>query len=1163
MDKNAIKKFAVWARTELRDRVTKKIDEYAISADADPNADAVRGKLLTKDEKEQRAKLIAKVKEKGMDQVVEEGAYTWFNRFSALRFMEVNNYLPTRVRVFTDSEGTFHPQILTEAIHLELKGLDMDKVYALKEADDKDALFKYLIITQCNALSDVLPGMFQKIADYTELLFPDNLLREGSVVEQMISLIPEEDWKDQIQIVGWLYQYYITEQNEFVYDGSYAKNKIPKELVPAATTIYTPDWPVRYMVENSLGRLWAEGHPNTEIKSEWKYYLEETNQEPDVQKQLDEVRKGYVTLKPEEIRVIDPCSGSGHILAYMFDVLVQIYGDYGIPARDAVRSIIENNLWGLDIDERAVQLAYFSVMMKGVQYDRRFLRRSDEKRNPDIPQPHIYAIRESNHLDNYVVEQFVGGNAGLKKDMGTLIAELHDAKEFGSILNVSQVNFEGLYKRFAECKTEISMYQNAIEQDLYPFVLVAQTLAQKYDVVVTNPPYLGSSRFSPKLDKYIKDNYSEVKSDLSMVMYKHALDSFVKKNGFVAFITTSSWMFLASFEQLRSQLLNTCSLSSLVDYGTELFDGKVGHNPIVSWVTRAHRLDYITTAIRLVEFCYSRRAEKEPEFFNRNNRYYSHQSNFLKMPGYPISYWASEHTADLFANGTKLGDIIDARIGMVSGDNARFLRFWNEIDFNKIEFNARPNNDSAKLKWYPLQKGGDFRHWYGNLQYVINWDNEGYEIKNDNFMGTRVRSHNYNGTQQFKEGITWNSITSSKFSCRYSPLGFTYDAAGPLCEVKDRKNLYIVLGMLTSKVADYYFSLINPTMNFPSGYLESLPFVDTDRTEIDRMVEECILASKADWDASEMSWDFKKSPLVRPVRLIADAFKQWEEECDKRFTTIRENEIALNRIFIHAYGLEHELTPDIDEKDVTVKRADVKRDVRDFISYAVGCMFGRYSLDKDGIIYAGGVWNNSKYKTFYADEDGIIPICDDEYFDDDITGRFIRFVETIYGKDTLEENLRFIAGALGSGSSSRDIIRSYFLNSFYSDHCSTYSVANAGKRPIYWLFDSGKKNGFKCLIYMHRYQPDTIARIRTDYVHEQQARYRTAIAGLERQIADAPTSERVRLNKQLTKLKDQAEEVRVYEEKIHHLADQMISIDLDDGVKHNYEIFQDVLAKIK
>ena len=1158
MDKNAIKKFAVWARTELIARVSLKGVEYGITEDniEDANADSVGGKVLTADEKKQRQALIAEINDKGYKQVMEEVAYTWFNRFSALRFMEVNGYLPSHVRVFTDEENNFKPQIITEAIHLDLDGLDMEKVYELKDAEKTEELYKYLLIVQCNALNKILPGMFQKIADYTELLLPDNLLREGSVIQQMIELIPEDDWKDAVQIIGWLYEAYNTEKNELVYDGSMSKSRISKDLLPAATTIFTPDWPVRYMVENSLGRLWLEGHqdvkeqllPTEEEQSayvagnrdpedtKWHYYLEEAEQEPEVQTQLAEIRKEYAALTPDQLKVIDPCSGSGHILAYMFDVLLKIYESYGYTTREAVTSIVENNLYGLDIDDRAAQLAYFSVMMKARQYDRRFFSRGI--------QPHVYAIVESNHIDKFAVDYFCNGDMKLTAAMDTIIKELHDAKEYGSILTVTPQDWSALYDRFAEITEDINMSRETALRELLPLVQVAECLAQKYDVVVTNPPYLSNSRFSPVLDKYVKENYPDVKADLSMVMYKHVLHDLCKVNGYVSFITTTSWMFLASFEKLRSYIMKVYDFNSLVDFGTELFEGKVGHNPIVAWVNRKSHMDYAMTSIRLVEFCYSRRNEKEHEFFNKKNYHYPKPSNFLKIPGSPIVYSVSNTFFNAFDNGKLLGSFSSISEGVKTGNNEKYLRLWFEVNKNEFSFGL-----SRNYKWIPHHKGGDYRKWYGNRDWVIFWENDGAEIKASPNSGLQGKN------MYFNEFASWSKISSKGNPLRYFAKNCLFDSGAPAIA---NELLYVTMALMNGKVGQYYLAMLSPTLNLQVGDVKAIPLVDADRDNIEKVVQDNIDISKADWDSFETSWDFQHHPLLRRVSTIAEAFDQWRTECDERFNQLKANEEELNRIFIDIYGLQDELTPEVEDKDVTVRKAELGRDIRSFISYAVGCMFGRYSLDVDGLAYAGGEWDDSKYASFAADKDNIIPICDDEYFEDDIVGLFVEFVKTVYGVDTLDENLKFIADALSGKGQPKDVIRNYFLSDFYSDHCKIYQ-----KRPIYWLFDSGKKNGFKALIYMHRYQPDTIARIRTDYVHEQQARYRTAIADLEQRIANASTGERVKLNKKLTTLQAQDTEIRTYEEKIHHLADQMISIDLDDGVKKNYAIFQDVLAKIK
>ncbi|WP_270395873.1 BREX-1 system adenine-specific DNA-methyltransferase PglX [Mediterraneibacter massiliensis] len=1149
MDKNAIKKFAVWARTELIARVSLKGVEYGITEDniEDSNADSVGGKVLTADEKKQRQALIAEIHDKGYKQVIEEVAYTWFNRFSALRFMEVNGYLPSHVRVFTDEENSFKPQIITEAIHLDLDGLDVEKVYELKDAEKTEELYKYLLIVQCNALNKILPGMFQRLSDYTELLLPDNLLREGSVIQQMIELIPEDDWKDAVQIIGWLYQFYNIEPKA----AALAKDgKLVKEEIPAATELFTPDWVVHYMVENSLGRLWEDGHPNAELKSKWKYYLDEAEQEFEVNEKISEIHKEYALLTPEQLKVIDPCSGSGHILVYMFDVLMQIYESYGYTTREAVASIVENNLYGLDIDDRAAQLAYFAVMMKARQYDRRFFSRGI--------QPHVYAIAESNHVDKFALEYFCNGDAKLKVAMETILSELHDAKEYGSILTVTTQDWSALYARFAEIEEDIHISREVALRGLLPLVQVAEALAQKYDTVVTNPPYLSVSGLNAEVSEFIKKTYPDSKNDLYSVFIERC-HSLTKKLGLQAMITQQAWMFTALYEPLRIKLKST-SIVNLIQLGAHAFD-EIGGEVVQTAIFVIRNMPsgkYKGVYMDLTDG--SSEKEKEKFFLSRINMYVTEYSDFDGVPNTSMAYWLSQQALRDFS-AQKINQIATTREGMTTADNESFLREWYEVSKGKIGIGIRSIEESISsgYKWYPYNKGGSNRKWYGNNDLVVNWYNDGTEIRNlkDKKTG-RIRSHNYNLEYSFRESGTWTAICSGSIMVRYSAPGALFDSKGASVFTNSPESLLYIIGLLNTKVSNVYLKVLSPAFEFKVGHVANVPIIMDKQDAVIRIVNACISSSKHDWDSFETSWDFQHHPLLRKVPTIAEAFEQWQTECNDRFNQLKANEEELNRIFIDIYGLQDELTPEVEDKDVTVRKADLGRDIRSFISYAVGCMFGRYSLDVDGLAYAGGEWDTGKYASFAADKDNIIPICDDEYFEDDIVGLFVKFVKTVYGADTLDENLKFIADALGGKGQPKEVIRNYFLNDFYKDHCKIYQ-----KRPIYWLFDSGKKNGFKALIYMHRYQPDTIARIRTDYVHEQQARYRTAIADLEQRIANASTGERVKLKKKLTTLQAQDTEIRTYEEKIHHLADQMISIDLDDGVKKNYAIFQDVLAKIK
>lgn len=1178
MDKNAIKKYAVWARKELISRVAQKAQQYGITETemVDAGADSVNGKVLSAEEMQQRRALIAQINEKGYQQVMEEVAYTWFNRFSALRFMEVNGYLPSHVRVFTDENNAFKPQILAEALHLELDKLDKDKVYALKETEQTEELYKYLLIVQCNALNSILPGMFQTIADYTELLLPDNLLREGSVIEQMISQIPEDNWQDAVQIIGWLYQYYNSEKKDDVFAALKKNVKITKENIPAATQLFTPDWIVRYMVENSLGRLWVEGHPDAKAQllptpeeqaaytagnrdpedTKWHYYLEEAQQEPQVQAQLSEISKQYADLTPEQIKVIDPCCGSGHILAYLFDVLMQIYENYGYTPRDAVTSILQNNLYGLDIDDRAAQLAYFAVMMKARRYDRRFFSHTT--------QPHVYAIEESNRIEKPDVEYFCNGKPELKDAMHIILTQLYDAKEYGSILTIPPQDWDALYARFDEVADVSSFHRESIRKKLLPLVRVAQTLAQKYDVVVTNPPYMGASNMNSDLSEYVKKYYPDSKSDLFAVFIE-VCSRMAKQNGYQAMITQHAWMFLSSFEKLREKMMLTETVS-MAHLGARAFE-EIGGEVVqtTSFVrVRTHIDNYKGVYCRLIEP--TTQQGKEGMFLACENRYIANQDNFAKIPGSPVAYWTNEKILLAYENGTLLNDCSDVKIGMGTGKNEIFVREWWEVFHNKIDFSLNSINDLEKSsgKYFPYNKGGEFRLWYGNLQEVL-W----FDAKGRQYMNT-MSGHRENGAHDFycKEGLTWSFISSSKFGVRYLPTGCFFDVAGSTLFSK-KDNLY-TLGFLSSCVCFEILGILNPTLNYQAGNIKSLPLLIDKVENVDNLVEENIRTSKTDWDSFETSWDFTRHPFIKAITkypnmmdigniYLAECYDIWAGECEERFEKLKANEEELNRIFIDIYGLQDELTPEVEDKDVTVRKADLGRDVRSFISYAVGCMFGRYSPTYDGLAYAGGTWDDGKYNIYKPDADGIIPICDDEYFEDDMMGRFVEFVRVVYGDGSLEDNLRFIANALGGKGQPKEVIRNYFLNDFYADHCKIYQ-----KRPIYWLFDSGKKNGFKCLIYLHRYQPDTIARIRTDYVHEQQARYRTAIEGLEKQVAAATsTSERVKLTKQLNKVQAQDTELHQYEEKVHALADQMIKIDLDDGVKHNYEIFKDVLAKIK
>ena len=1162
MDKNAIKKYAVWARKELIARVSQRAMQFGISDDRiyDKNADSVNGILLSSAQKSQRAALINKIEQYGGDkkayeQVIEEVAYTWFNRFTALRFMEVNGFLPARIRVFTDASNHFKPQILAEALYIDMPEIKKDVVIKLKQENKEDELFKYLLIAQCNSLQKELPMIFEKISDYTELLFPDNLLREESVVGKLISDIAEEDWNvgesGQVEIIGWLYQYYISEKHEEVVDPLHGK-VVNKEDVPAATQLFTTEWVVRYITDNSVGRYWIERNPNSALAGDLEYFIA-PDSDADYKKEF---------IEPKQLTVFDPCVGSGHFLVYAFDVLMKIYLECGYNKKDAARSIVENNLFGLDIDKRATQMACFAVMMKACSYDSRFLTR--HARN------NIFSIEESDNIDEELISYFCNGDADLTSDLTSVLNEMKGAKEYGSIIQITPVNFDAFYKRFDEIEDNFTIYSKPIKTQLLPIVKVAELLAKKYSAVITNPPYL--NKFSAKFKAYIEANYAEYKGDLfSVFMYRNF--GFCERGGYSGFMTPNVWMFIATYEKLRRYIINNKSIVTLVQMAKGAFF-KEATVDVCAFVIKNEQANSKGSYIRLEDFkgdmeLQGSKARQAIKDRNCGYFYTYSQFDFSKIPCSPIAYWVSERFIRNF-KFKKLADYAAPRFGMSTSDNNKFVRAWYEIGINKFAFPVHHYVDVDKTKkWYPYNNGGEYRRWYGNNIDVVNWENDGAEIKN--FGRAAIRNKNY----YFSSGITWTAISSAKISVRSFGYGYLFSSAGFCVFLNDLK--FYMLAFTNSIVCNQILKVLSPTINFNVGDVAKLPIIIDRQEIIEKISQDLVSISKDDWDSFEISWDFKKHPLVPLARemqeqkntqfadarmkkfgLISTHYKLWEEACQVRFNELKQNEEELNRIFIDIYGLQEELTPKVEDKDVTVRLADLQRDVKSLISYAVGCIFGRYSLDCPGLAYAGGEWDEGKYVTYIPDKDNIIPVYEEEYSDDDIVGRFIQFIKVAYGKDTLEENLAFIAAALGGKGTARDIIRDYFNNGFYADHVKMYH-----KRPIYWLFSSGKKGGFKALVYMHRYKPDTIARIRTDYVHMQQTRYKTNLEYLDREKKGASTSESIKLNKLKANIIAKADELFDYEQKIHHLADRMIDIDLDDGVVSNYALFQDILAKIK
>ena len=850
MNKNAIQKFAIWARNELISQVSQRAYQYGISESGfgDASADAIGGRLLTAEEKSQRQELIRQIREKGYKQVMEEVAYTWFNRFTALRFMEVNNYLPSHIRLFSDSTGAFRPEILGDALHLDLPGLDGGKVAEYIESNDTEGLYRYLLLTQCNALNESLPVMFERMGGYTEMLLPNNILRQDSVLGRMVEDIPEEDWRDAVQIIGWLYQYYNTELKDDTFANLKKNVKISKERIPAATQLFTPDWIVRYMVENSVGRLWLDGHPDDELRGRWKYYLDEAEQKPEVEAQLEKLREEYRKIKPEEIKVIDPCMGSGHILVYAFDVLMKIYTSAGWDQRNAAQSILRNNLYGLDIDDRAAQLAYFAVMMKARQYDRRLLTRGI--------QSNLFAIRESNRIDEAVVRYFHKGDPELKAAIESVIDDMRDAKEYGSIISVRSVDFERLYARFDEIIDEIDLADRRFAlDDLLPVVKSAELLSTRYDVAVTNPPYMGGSGMNPKLSEYVKGRYPDSKSDLFAVFIERC-GEIAKSGGYQAMITQHSWMFLSSFEKLRERLLSF-DIVNMAHLGARAFEEIGGE--VVQTTAFVIRRNYI--AGYKGEYCRlispTTQQGKEDMFLAGENRFAAEQANFSKIPGCPVAYWASENIYNAFHNGVLLKDIAQPKQGMVTRDNSRFIRSWWETQFDNIEFNAQSHKDSklSEKKWYPITDGGSFRKWYGNNQDIVNFLNDGKEIVE--FSGPHIKNREF----YFRESVTWSAISSSQLSMRYAPNGFLPEHAGN-CLYSNSENLCVLQAIANSCVGLCMMTFLSPTLNFNVGDIANIPTIPANNAEIVEDVRELRDLSKNDWDSYETSWDFKRNPLV-------------------------------------------------------------------------------------------------------------------------------------------------------------------------------------------------------------------------------------------------------------------------------------------------------------
>ena len=1168
MDKNKIKKFAINARQHLRDTVEVKLAGLGITADKINNelpisttdkkyyVDDNENNAVTGAQIGWRRDIVNELRNRDYDNnpktafndFVEEVAYTWFNRIIALRFMEVNSYLPSRVRVLTSEEGKAEPDIVDEAMEIEddLGGYsDQEKELITNALTDKtpklmDQLYMMLFIKQCDALSEILPGLFEKMRNYLKLLFTPHYDR--GVIQDLINEIPESYFdvnkEGQVQIIGWLYQYYNSEPHRKILD---EKNKaIQKDSIPAATQLFTPDWVVRYMVDNSLGKYYLERHPESSIKSDLKYLLPSKIEEISDSKEIT------------EYKILDNAMGSGHILIYVFDLLMKMYVEQGYSQRDAARQIIENNIFGLEIDKRAFQLAYFSLMMKGREYDRRFFRRA--------PKINLYYFNDLHVKDDFYD---LIDDAKIKEDLKKLVSDFSDATELGSIIKIDKsvdVNAIRSAVENIQIKSGLDVFgYDQMKRYILKTLDILKIMSAKYETVITNPPYM--NRFDKTLKKYLKDNYKDYSKDLFSVFVCHNL-KMLAKGGYAGYMTPLVWMFIKTYEPLRKEIINNLNLNSLIQMEYNAFREVMV--PIDTFVLK-NTNEKIGTYIRLSAFKGDMSVQKQKVLEAIDNPkveylYTANQNDFYKIPNSPIAYWASQNLFKDFKKGTPLGQLVDAKQGLATADNKRFLRQWFEVQIDNISFSSHSIEESvkSKKKWFPYNKGGAYRKWYGNYDYVVNWQNNGYDIKHFMWSNGKQRSVVRNPEFYFRPSITWSLITSSLFSMRYRLSGSIHDVSGMSLFYKDQ-DLKIIMGLMNTKVGQYLLSMLNPTINFQIGNIVLIPFLITNYNDSEKIVQCNIKLSKQDWDAFETSWDFKRSPLLTTNALtMQQAYDDWVQEASNRFNQLKSNEEELNKIFIDLYGLQDELTPEEDDKEVSVRKADQVRDIKAFLSYFIGCVFGRYSLDKDGLAYAGGDWNDFNYQTFIPNKDNIILLADRQYFEDsrDIIVRLKEFLSKTFKPDHLSDNMNFIAQTLDpkkfeKGTSAEQIIRDYFLNDFYKDHSKIYQ-----KRPIYWEFSSGRNKGFKALMYLHRYTPDQLAIVR-HYLHELQPAMNDLI-NVDQNLLDQETtaSAKSKYRKTISTLNKQMAEMVKYDQILDHLSQNPVDLDLDDGVLVNHDKLQ-------
>ena len=1204
MDKGSLKFFATESRKDLLEKMKNKLAVFGITSKGIKeleekqkmgNKIEINGTLYPKKSYDS---LCSRYKVLGYEQLLEESAYTWFNRLVAFAFMEINNYIDERI-VF-NSGDRIEPEILDNYYEFdffqELDEESQNEINDLKEknrVDSLEKLYSILVEEKCYELSKIMPFMFEKRGSYSDILFPDGVLARGSFLEKLrdefrkaIEKNEEDEEIVPVEIIGWLYQYYNSDLKDEVFADLKKNKKITKEKIAPATQLFTPQWIVKYMGENSLGKLALEScGVSEEVKKNWKYYID------------NEVQKNEERLKIEEVKIIDPAMGSGHMLTYCFDMLSDIYEDLGWSKRDAILSIIKNNIYGLEIDKRAGQLASFAIFMKAREKFSRFFKVLERMEDDEKILINTLTIEESNdiseRIQNLIKEN---GLVHLEK----LLAGFYDAKEYGSILKLESIEIKDLYRELEELEEiyrkqgQLSLSYSSVENIDFrkEYELIEKLIYQykimidKYDIVITNPPYMGGKGFSDKLKKYVEKNYKDSKGDLFAVFIEKC-NEFIKENRYTAMITMHSWMFLSSFENLRKQIIEKREIQSLNHLGTRAFE-ELGGEVVqtVSWVVKNKAPEKKGTYIRLVD--YNNAQWKEEEFFNNKNYYSADQKEFKKIPGSPIAYWVSDRVREIFEKNQKLGEIAQPRKGNSTSDNNRFLRLWFEVEKNNFKLNSiNLKEDSLKIKWFPYNKGGGFRKYYGNNEYLINWLNDAEEIRK---IPTAVIA-NYDFFT--KEGLTWSTVSSAKLSVRNFGEGFIFDNGG-CCLFSEKDIKYILLGLLNSKVFTILFGNISPTLNFQSGDIAKIPIIiekdEIKKNNINEITKQNINIAKEEWDSRETSWDFKKL-FITNGDSIEKAYDDYCQYWSDKFIQMHHNEEELNRIFIDIYELNDEMDEKVPFEDITLLKKEIKIEdgkilfnkeeiTKQFLSYAVGCIMGRYSIDKEGLIIAnsddvlqcngsqviikdreGNIRHSIENSRFLPDEFGIIPVTGENVFENDIVIRVFEFVKALYGEKNFDENIRFICEALGQkeGESYDEVLRNYFIKDFYTDHLQRYQ-----KRPIYWFMNSGKKNGFSALIYLHRYEDMSIARVRTEYLITYQEKMENLRNYYEKIAENPDTSSKDRkiADKKLKELYAILKELQEYANDVKHISELKISLDLDDGVKVNYEKFVKVLKKI-